>query len=394
VLAVLAGAGATAQGPALVENGRALGPVVATSPIRFMRIMGVRELTDGRLMAHDPQARVVILLDANLHQLRIVIDSAPGLPISYGSFPGAMIPYPGDTTIFADARAGVFEFLDPDGRIARVAASPPSLPVMTFLSGVGVRASGDIVYRLMPRIPVGPIISLPVIEDYAFVVASDPRARTLDTVGTIRIPARVLGTRRPGATILPRTDDWVVMTDGSVAFIRGSDYHIDWVSPSGRRTSSAPVAHRWRELSNADRHRMADSITRVRDSIVSQLPPGSRASFDAFGMLVGSTTVPIGSDVPPPPIRLPPPISPEVIPDSLAAFVAGTAVADGMNRLWIMVREGGPQVDAVYDVVDRKGALVDQVRIPPGHSIAGFGAGDVIYLAAEGRTRLLKVRVR
>jgi len=32
---------------------------------------------------------------------------------------------------------------------------------------------------------------------------------------------------------LPQTDEWALLPDGTVAIVRGSDYHIDWVGADG-----------------------------------------------------------------------------------------------------------------------------------------------------------------
>ena len=41
-----------------------------------------------------------------------------------------------------------------------------------------------------------------------------------------------------------------------------------------------------------------------------------------------------------------------------------------------------PDGRPVYDVVNREGALIDRVVLPPYRSIAGFGSG-VVYLAVK-----------
>lgn len=50
----------------------------------------------------------------------------------------------------------------------------------------------------------------------------------------------------------------------------------------------------------------------------------------------------------------------------------------------------------MYDVVNRKGVLVERVRLPAGRLIAGFGRGGVVYLVsgslADG-LRLERTRV-
>jgi len=50
----------------------------------------------------------------------------------------------------------------------------------------------------------------------------------------------------------------------------------------------------------------------------------------------------------------------------------------------------------VYDVVNRKGELVERVQIPAGRTISAFGPGGVVYLTSrEGQvTKLEKATLR
>jgi hypothetical protein len=69
------------------------------------------------------------------------------------------------------------------------------------------------------------------------------------------------------------------------------------------------------------------------------------------------------------------------IPDYRPAFGTGAMKADLDGNLWIRtskVHNGGP----VYDVVNRRGVLIDRVAFPFGRVIAGFGAG-VVYMGVR-----------
>ena len=44
---------------------------------------------------------------------------------------------------------------------------------------------------------------------------------------------------------LPVVDEWAMVSDGSVALIRGRDYHIDWVNADGTRSSSPKIPFEW-----------------------------------------------------------------------------------------------------------------------------------------------------
>ena len=88
-------------------------------------------------------------------------------------------------------------------------------------------------------------------------------------------------------------------------------------------------------------------------------------------------------------------VSPSELPDYKPPFFAGAVRADTDGNLWIRTiptRQvpGGP----VYDVVNRKGELVDRVQIPAGRTIAGFGTGGNVYLTMRDSTGVTIERAR
>src|SRR6185295_10205649 len=50
------------------------------------------------------------------------------------------------------------------------------------------------------------------------------------------------------SALVPARDDWAVLSDGSIAFVRGHDYHIDWIRPDGAMASSAKLPFDWQRL--------------------------------------------------------------------------------------------------------------------------------------------------
>jgi hypothetical protein len=50
----------------------------------------------------------------------------------------------------------------------------------------------------------------------------------------------------------------------------------------------------------------------------------------------------------------------------------------------------------VYDVVNRRGELIDRVKLPPFRVIAGFGPGGIVYMGVRDGTgtRLERAQVR
>ena len=78
-------------------------------------------------------------------------------------------------------------------------------------------------------------------------------------------------------------------------------------------------------------------------------------------------------------------VSPSELPDYKPAFGAGSTRADSDGNLWIRTSQN---VDGrpVYNVVNRKGELIDRVQLPQNRVLAGFGPGGVVYLGVRDGT--------
>lgn len=58
---------------------------------------------------------------------------------------------------------------------------------------------------------------------------------------------------------LPSPDEWAVLTDGSLAFVRGHDYHIDWVRADGATSSSPKLPFDWKPVTDSIKRKLIDS---------------------------------------------------------------------------------------------------------------------------------------
>ena len=147
--------------------------------------------------------------------------------------------------------------IDPKGAIARVAAVPRSQDAMAMGSNVlgapTLDSKGRLVYRGgMGRMIMAPArrggpgagpggMVMPDFPDSTAIVRVDLATRKVDTVAYFKIPkAKMNITQTDGRMSMtneinpmPIVDDFAVVSDGSVAIVRGQDYHIDWVSPEG-----------------------------------------------------------------------------------------------------------------------------------------------------------------
>lgn len=253
----------------------------AVSTERIGNIIGVRELPDGRVLVNDGMRRRLLLMDTSMKTVGVVLDSLSDVSNTYGTRPGALIPFRGDTTLFVDPASFAVVVLDPEGKMVRVRSvwRVEDIPFFTNTSGSfgwpGVDGKGRIVYRVAarpapPRVrPPAGVPYIPAEPDSAFVVAMDIDTRKADTLGSIRIPRRDIRLRRTTEGMimfdqvvfpLPTTDEWAVLPDGTTAFLRWRDYRIEYLQPDGTIKSSAKLPFDWQRLTDNDKQRIVDSV--------------------------------------------------------------------------------------------------------------------------------------
>jgi hypothetical protein len=412
---------------------RQLGPTVGKSSEAFGNVVAVRALSDGKVLVNDPAKRRVLLFDSTLASFTVVADSTPATANAYGGRFANLIAYRGDSTLFVDAQSLSMLVIDPAGKVGRVMSVPRAQDVGS-LSGpvggaVGFDRSGRLVYRAFPRIErrmAGPDAPMhaPEVPDSAAVVRIDLATRQLDTVGFVKTPRPNMqmsrdadGRMHMSMTVnpLPVVDEWAVLSDGSIAFVRGRDYHVDWVSPDGSRSSSPKMPFDWQRLTDEDKTAFIDSVKVARERMgadgVQQFVMGGPAAASTAPPPGGGGAVVIVQGGGPPgaaaggtPTRGPRAnapridfVSPSELPDYKPPFFAGSVRADAEGNLWIRTIPtkaipGGP----IYDVVNRQGGLIDRVQVPAGRTIIGFGAGGAVYLAHRGGnvTYLERAKVR
>jgi hypothetical protein len=286
---------------------------------------------------------------------------------------------------------------------------------------------------------------------------------------------------------LPSQDDWAVLPDGSIAFVRGIDYRIDFLNADGTRTSSAKVPFEWQPISEDMKERIVDSVrlqqsrnqrtqfttsviryvntydrkypnnftapdgyvppngfakkwrfpagvtfpekyiygcepgvepvmTQVPDSVkvaegrgaAPPTPSPADLPFGPAAQMMGG--MPPGRGIPscipmpipnlaqvpnPPTMREVSVISPKALPDFRPPFGQNAARADMDGNLWIRTNPGKPIPGGpVYDVVTRKGELIDRLQVPPGYTLVGFGREKVVFLSMRDAAGVHLARVR
>lgn len=416
---------------------RPLGAVVATSRDSVGPSISVRALSDGRVLVNDPLARKVVLFDTALTAATVVADSTSATGNAYGGRIGGLIAWRGDSTLFVDPQSLSMLVIDPSGKLGRTMSVPnaqDAFALTGFTGPAAVDATGRLVYRAQPRFalpapgPNGALAGPPVIPDSAAVLRIDLATRKVDTVGFTRTPKISFsisddgnGRRRVTTKVNPLqvVDDWALLPDGTVALVRGADYHVDWVAPDGAKHSTPKLPHEWQRLSDEDKVAFIDSVKEARNRLVASgavngPPVGATVTAQSGSAPAGGAPSGEGGRARPTPdggpqvvVRTGPApaggpggvqlefVDPSELPDYKPPFLPNGIRADAQGNLWIQTIPtrkipGGP----VYDVVNAKGELVDRVQVPVNSLIAGFGGDGSVFLIvrdpAKPRTGILE----
>lgn len=438
---------------------RPLGPVTAVAREPLGAVSSVRHLPDGRVLVNDILGRRVVLFDSSLATATVVADTTSATANAYGPRPGGLIPYRGDSTLFIDPASLSMLLIDANGKIVRVMSAPRAQDVGFLVGGPfgnpGFDPQGRLVYRAPPnfmamRPPPGTsgnrFPQFPTPPDSAALVRFDLATRKVDTVTFFKTPkfnlnvtqspdggVRVTSTTNP----LPQGDDWALLPDGTIALVRTKDYHVDWLGADGTMTASPKIPFQWERLTDEGKVAFIDSakvaIEKARasgqlaraggpqitmrqagegpapgaprtgsggDAPRAASPPAASPNAQSGTMTVtagGNTTVtavgPGGGAMggPLPPLVM---VLPSELPDYKPAFSPGSTRADSDGNLWIRTSQNVNAIP-VYNVVNRKGELIDRVQLPQNRVLVGFGPG-VVYLAVRDGTtaHLEKARAR
>lgn len=408
---------------------RAIGQTVAASTESFGTIGTIRSLPGGRLLVNDITGRRVVMLDSMLAPVAVVADTTSATGNAYSARFAGLLAYRGDSSLFIDPQSLSMLVIDAEGKIARVMSVPRSQDAFALtggpFGGSAFDGTSGIVYRggnnIQMRRSGGPgdaVGSPPPQPDSTAVVRIDLATRALDTLTFVRIPkvdvqmtqddnGRMSISRRVNP--LPTVDDWAMMPDGTLAIVRGRDYHVDWIHADGTRSASARIPFDWRRMTDDDKVAFIDSVQAARQRLVAAdsaaaadgaaRPGGNAASAATGGPATAIMSVRVGG--PEGEVRTTSGatqvqfVRPEELPDYRPPFFANAVRADMDGNLWIRTTAAPTEQGAsVHDVVNSKGELIDRVQIGGGRTIAGFGRDGSVYLVSREGTRTTLERAR
>ena len=377
-----AGHASRAQQPAIPV--RLISSVRATSVDTMAAGMVVRPLGDGRLLVNDVYRKRLLMLDPTLKRGTVLADTTAATEHAYGTGLSGMIPFQGDSTLVLDVASGAFAVIDPAGRFARILPAPKTVANVVVQNGGpnGFDHAGGLLFRVGPR-SVYPQVPSNFNGDTTFLEPGGTVVRRVnvaswrsDTIVTLTGPPgrnyvsgkAATASRRMASSPLNFADDIAVMHDGTLAVVRAADYHVDWIGPNGRPISTAPIRTDWLPISAAGKRAIIDSI-RMRDSLEDAL---QIASAVARG------------EAPPNFQRAY--VLPTDLPDAWPPFVSGRAQVDAEDHLWVLIRRGTLETGSIYDIINRAGARVERVQLPPASGLVALGPG-IVYVAAAVDTK-------
>jgi hypothetical protein len=435
----LALAASTAASAQQLPPIRQLGPTVATASDSLGVLVFARHLPAG-VLVNDVQTRRVLMFDAALTHSTIIADTTSATANAYSGRMGGLIAYRGDSSLFVDPQSMSMLVIDPAGKVQRVMSVPRSQDAIALgnnaIGTAALDAAGRLVYRGFPRPnfrggpggpggggPGSPGFTPPDIPDSTPILRVDLGTRQTDTVAFVKVPKIKFDIQRDDngrvnitsqANPIPTVDDFAVLADGSIAIVRGRDYHVDFIRPDGTRESAAKIPFEWRRLTDEDKVALIDSVKAARQRMAANAPTpmiadrqttggpprdgdgGGRGAPGEVRVMIGGPGGGAGTAPGMGGLNF---VPASELPDYQPAFFAGAARADAEGNLWVRTiptkaLPGGP----VYDVINAKGVLIDRVQVPKDRTIVGFGSRGAVYLLARdgngttGRLELAKVR--
>jgi hypothetical protein len=339
---------------ASAQEQRSLGRPIAEFPEPFTYISTIRELRDGRVLLVDERERTLNLIDFASGVVKQVGREGAG-PGEYAT-PGRLVALPGDTSLLHDPRNGRYLLIKPDGTPGETYRLGNAALVSLGARGSIPRtsdANGALYFEGSPFTRGGATIKA---LDSVPLVRYHRQSARLDTVTWLHVAAQNVQVR-PGADAggvsisvgvqaYQSRDDWAALPDGSVAVARVRDYHIDWYSPSGARSSGpamriTPVRVTEKEKAAWRAERRARATTRTAGSI---------------------------------PVNIQEPDWPSVLPP----FVYFQTFAHAPGEMWVL-RSHRAEDPPMYDVFAAPGALRMRITLPARTRLLGFGSG-ALYL--------------
>jgi hypothetical protein len=343
---------------------------VATFPEPFSQVVGIRQLSDGRLIIADRLEQHVSYIDFTRGTLRQIGREGEG-PGEYRQ-PMDLAPFPDDGTLLTDFGNMRISLIDNQGRINQ--SWPMMRPGpdggMQFVRPSATDGEGNIYFSTTGMVMRGRGASSPTPSDSGYLFRVDLENETTDTVATLysepiqqdgQQSVRISGgsARIQGFSVRPfRTEDaWGVAPDGRIAIVRATNYSVDWLNPDGHMVVGTATPYERVRITQKEKEAWAE---RSSGNTVSMVVSGSGGS----GSGSNSFSVPT------------PDVDEMEFPEYMPPFGTGAVNVAPNGDVWVRLNRSADNPEPLFDVFNSNGRKVRQVQLEQGRRLVGFGTGS------------------
>ncbi len=344
-----------------------------TFPEPFSRVVGVRELSDGRLIVADRLELHVSYLDFATGSITQISREGEG-PGEYGQ-PLGLFAYPDDATLLTDIGNMRIAHIDKNGMIEETwpMMQQGDDGAMSFLRPTATDERGMVYYSglgISIRTQGGGSFTRP---DSSYIMRLDLKNGPADTVAALFREPTTTGTGSVttggGGTFsmtrgmlrpFSAADGWAVAPDGRVAVARSLGYRVDWYDSDGTVSVGSSVSYEPVRVRRAEKEQWADG--QASNSVVMMIGGGGGG---------GSRSA-----------QLPRPDLDEVeFPEVMPPFGRSAVSVSPRGNVWVRLNRRANSDGPLFDIFDANGQKTMQVALPANRQLVGFGA-DVIYAVA------------
>jgi hypothetical protein len=321
-------------------------------PMSFAQLSNVVELRDGRVVFADTRAKQLLVADFKAGTVDTVgtrVDSlVKSAPAEQYRFPGWVAHLAGDTVALVDFSAQRTTLWSEAGKSLGV------LPIVDVAGGTPVLVYDTIGhgYKIDYQAVIGGAEPGHVVRpDSVSVLRIGLKTGKVDTVANLASPEygdAIFGEQsQQAAKVFAPNDFFGVLPDGSAWLARGHENRVDWRAVDGTWTRGTPRDYTKLPVTQAD-----------RDRVLAQV----REHGKQFGMPQDlAITYPFAETKPP------------------FEFALGRP----NGEVWLQRPRAQEDTPLTYDVFGRGGRWQRSVEFPKGASLAGFGAGAVVYASMK-----------
>ena len=335
----------------------------------FTRIVGIREMTNGKVLVADIQDKLVQMIDFTTRASVKISREGQG-PTEY-ALPTAAYAMPKGETWINDLLGRRFLVIDGTGKPVRTVPLPGAgggglIGIGT--GGGGADQNGRIYFQSPPFGAGGPGAPPP---DSLAITRWDGVKSSMDTVAWM-IPAKNnfagaaaggrVTMRIGGAKVFTPAEQWGVAADGAIARVMYSPYRVVWYPPNGGASAAGPTqSYTPMAVTDADKKEIIEQRKRQRPMTIMIGGPAGRAG-------------------PSPNIQVPDP----EFADTKPPFDGnGAVVVSPEGEVWVQRTQPAGTRNPLYDVFDRTGKLVRKVTLNPQSVVRGFGNGTIYVVRTD-----------